>query len=246
MKKFICGLMAALMATSMLNCNFAEAKNYYSKEFNEWETQREVAIRESSSPEIGHVSIIEDENSASMSADYNGDGKIENVRITRMRNNDYTKATITVTVNGKEAVKLNLGNKLSTMYVQFNSVKLGSSMLGILQYGDNDYAAGGINVYKWSKNSLKLLKTYNSEGYLWSFVSSDPGKKGKYLYLADSKQFYNSSKNAWPKAIRKKYAKWKNDSVSVTKTEFTKFVLKKGKLKKAGKDTYYKIGTPYD
>lgn len=112
MKKFICGLMAALMATSMLNCNFAEAKNYYSKEFNEWETQREVAIRESSSPEIGHVSIIEDENSASMSADYNGDGKIENVTITRMRNSDYTKATITVTVNGKEAVKLNLGNKL--------------------------------------------------------------------------------------------------------------------------------------
>lgn len=45
----------------------------------------------------------------------------------------------------------------------------------------------------------------------------------------------------------KKYAKWKNDEgTSVTETQYIKYELKNGRLRKVGKDSYFRVGMCYD
>lgn len=241
--RIICSIL--LLAMMMSVSAGASAKNYYNTKYNDFNDARKAAIADRKEEEIARLSIEEEENTDKVTADFNGDGKKEFVKLSRKWNSTYSKSTISVTMNGKKIIKTVIGNNLSTMYTQFYTVKFGEMVLGVLQFGDNDYAYGGVYVYTWNQSGLKKIKEYVTDGYLSTLVSDDLDSGKEVFYLVDSKQMYDSKK--WPKHVMKKYAKWKNDEgTSVTETQYIKYELKNGRLRKVGKDSYFRVGMCYD
>lgn len=245
MKKVLSFILAAALVMTVTA--HADAKNYYCTKYNDIHSKQSGIIdrRENN---IASLDVVEDEKTDSVKADFDKDGKKETVKLSRKYSSDYKKADIKLSIKGKKQIDISLGEKYYKEYVEFYTFNLNSQVLAVLVYGDNDYAGGGLVVYKWGKNdTLKKLMTYKAKGYLGSIVSSDTAKGKKQFYITDSEQLYNGYGSKWPSNVLKKYAKWKNnEATSVTRTSFIKYTIKDGKLKKTGKDVYYRVGYSYD
>lgn len=249
MKKSIKKVMSCLLTTAVVLSvtAHADAKDYYCTKYGEIHSQQ-TAIVKRMEKEMASSWVTDDQITDNVKADFDGDGKKENIRLSRKYSANYKNANISLAIKGKKQINLNLGEKYCKDYVKFCTVKLGTKVLAVLLYGDNDFAGGGSVIYKWEKNdTLKKLISYKAKGYLDSFVSSDKAKGTKQLYIADSEQLYNRYGSKWPSNVLKKYAKWKNrEDTSVTRTSFIKYTIKNDKLKKTGKDVYYSVSNCYD
>ncbi|MDY2606951.1 MAG: hypothetical protein SOV90_03350 [Lachnospiraceae bacterium] len=249
MKKSLKTVMSCLLtaAVALSVTAHADAKNYYSTKY-EVQHSRQDSIVKRRNKNLASVDLDDTNNTGTVNKDFDGDKKKETVKLSRKFSSDYKKADISVYIKGKKQVKLNIGEKESASNVEFSTVKLDSTVLAVLLYGDNDYAGGGLVVYTWSKNdSIKKIMSYKAKGYLSSMVSSEKSGGKKQFYIVDSEQLVNHFGSKWPADVLKKYKKWENDeNVSVTRTSFIKYTLKNNKLNKAGKDAYYHVSRCYD
>ena len=244
-KKIVSLVISAALVVSMAVP--ASAKTYYNMKYDGID-RRQSAVIKRMHKEIKTMYVGEDKGTDKLTADFNGDGSKEKVRLSRKFSSDYKKSTVSLWIKGKRKLNFKFDNRHTYVdYVQFKTVKFGSRVLAIVLYGDNDYAGGGVRIYQWCKNNrLKNVLNYKAKGYLDAFVSSDRSGGKARLYISDIEQIYLGYEQ-WPAAAPKRYMEWINDmNTSVTKTTYIKYKFNKNKLAKTGSDVYYRVGHSYE
>lgn len=223
----------------------AWAKDYYDTKYN----NEKIARPYKGEPGNKLAEICVDdfqECKSTVKKDFNGDGKEETLKMSLKLAKDYRSARVRLKINKK----LRIDRKISGILVNvsFYTIKVRGTCFGILLYGDEDYAEGGAEIYQYIGTSqLKKLKSYQTTGYLSVFSAYDKSLKKTVLYILDSKQLFNMYGQKWPANVLKKYKKYaKKESTSVTKSTYFKYSYKKGALKQAGLDHYYRVGMAYD
>ena len=223
----------------------AGAKDYYDMKYNHWPTK--TPYKGEPDEVLAEVDVDDFQTPvSSVKKDFNGDGTEETVKMQLKIAKNYRSAKVKVKINRKLMINQKVSGIL--VNVSFYTVKIGDVCFGILHYGDEDYASGGVEIYRMTKDlQLKKLKSYQTDGYLSVFSAYDKTLKKTVLYMLDSKQLFNMYGQKWPANVLKKYKKYaKKEGASVTKSTYFKYSYKNGTLKRVGLDHYYRVGMAYD
>lgn len=249
MKKIIKILMAVSLAIVLLCVDYigAGAKDYYDKKFNPQNTKTPYTKVNKKIAEI-YVSFDENNRTSSIK-DFDGDGKKEKIVLSTSGLSEKNhKVKIKITINGKAVINRKVSGDFE--YVYFRTMKLQGRTLGVLECEDG---YGGVAeskslIYLWKDNAqFKLMKAYKEKGHLDVFVARDKALKKDVLYISDYWQIYNRDGEKWPPNVLERYKKYAdNENVSVTRTIYYKYECKNGKLKRVGKDNYYKVTYAYE
>lgn len=99
---------------------------------------------------------VQSKNVYSTSADINGDGKVDAIKITTKKSKDYV-SKITVSVNKKTAYTKTLKEgSVSYISAKYASMSKSKEFIQIIGYGDNDVLAMN-QIYKYNTKSKKLV-----------------------------------------------------------------------------------------
>lgn len=249
MKRIIKTLMAFGLAVVLLfvDCTQVNAQDYYDKKFNHWNSKTPY---KKVNKQIAEVYVgFDEKNRITSIMDFNGDGKKEKVVLSASGLSSYSHETkIKISINGRVAVNKKVLDNFECIY--FRTIKLQKKIFAILECEDGygGVAESKALIYLWKDDhKLKLLKTYKEKGHLDVFVARDKALKKDVLYISDYWQLLNHYGKKWPPNVLKRYKKYAdNKNVSVTRTAYYKYECKNDKLKRVGKDNYYKVTNAYE